>query len=276
MHPSRATHNQCTGFTRDHRRCRLEAREDQKTCNIHRNYYIGWLHSHPRLDDLSTKRVKEEFDFQVRNRHVIITEEYCKRLIGANRDFYVYLIKNAGINPLWNREQLLKVFYLIVTKFQHQSTDWESDVSRISEILTTPEVCKFIFRKIVELGKLWIYAGQDDIEYAMSSCRLLFLLGFQMPSGWKQMVCSTFFMEEVEEEIKMVNVIRDERIKQDLLKYLEDIVKPEINYFTMIAKKSIKENTNIYKEDLMMEMWHPSRVQKWLDGGEKLYEMMAE
>ena len=277
MHPSRATHNQCTGFTKNHRHCRLEAVEGQKTCRIHRNYYTGWLYSHPRIDNLSTDREAAEFDFQVRNRHVTITEEYCKRIIGHNISFYEYLIKNAGINPLWNEEKLLEVFYNIVTKFQHQSADWEKDVQRLNEILTTPEVCKYIFRKILELGKQWIHDGGDTTEYIMNSCRLLFLLGFQMPSGWRQMISSTFFMEEVKAEIKKVNGIREEKIKQDLLNYLEHIVKPEISYFMTIAKKNVKENTNVFKEELMIEMWKPSRVQKWFDdGGEKLYEMMAE
>jgi hypothetical protein len=46
-------------------------------------------------------------------------------------------------------------------------------------------------------------------------------------------------------------------------------------YVTDFSKKRILERTKRLKEELMMKVYHPSRVEKWLDiGGFDLLEMM--
>jgi len=277
MHPLKSKNHQCQAFTKEHRRCRLEI-QDEGVCSIHRNYYTNWLHKHRPFSEvkLPTKRKMAEFDFQLKNKHVIITEHYCKALEGFNPLFYEYLINTADINPLWNEVELESVFYRIINRVQYHSDTWEIDQKRITAILTSPEVCKFIFKKIMYLSKLWIITPDVDMMYRMKSGRLLFLLGFLMPSGWKQMTGSTFFMEELTKEVNKAQEMSNQREKQDILDFLEHLVKPAIIEFNKEKKMCQKAIQNVFKEELMMEMWKPSRVQKWIDeGGWKLYDMMT-
>jgi hypothetical protein len=99
---------QCLGFTKEHRRCRLERLKDNKTCSIHRNYYTNWFEKCGYVLkyipwERMTPRVRKELEFQLKFHHVTITEHNIvsefRNLI--NTDNYEKLILYHCINPIW-------------------------------------------------------------------------------------------------------------------------------------------------------------------------------
>jgi len=110
IHPSlrKEPLQQCLGFTKDHRRCRLERQHDKKTCFIHRNYYIQWIEKNlPLLKyfnfELLTPRIKKEIEFQLKFHYVSITKEDIVREFWnlTNTDGFEKLILYHCIDPFW-------------------------------------------------------------------------------------------------------------------------------------------------------------------------------
>lgn len=222
-----------------------------------------------------TKRKKIEFEFQVKNNHVVLTEPFCREINCLV--YYEYCISNSNINPLWNTVMVDTIFYSIVTGLQYNPQSWEDLQKRLNTLLTTPEVCKYIFRKIIFLIKLWMtQPSVESLDYCEKSCRLLLVLAFQLPtSRWKQMLGSTFFLEECAKEQNEISKLPESPMKESLVKLLEEIIMPAVLFFTQDVKKHQKNSMDALKEELMIEMWKPERVQSWYDkGGWALQEMM--
>ena len=272
IHPVKAKHTQCLAFTQEHRRCRLEAKEG-KTCSIHRNYYTNWLKGREYM--ATTQRKKVEFEFQVKNKHVILTESFCRQIQEYN--FYEYCITISSMNPLWNTVLVDSIFYSIVNQLQYSPLSWEEQQQRLNILLATPEVCKYIFKKIVELIKVWMTQPSiEGTDYCEKSSRLLLVLAFQLPtSSWRQMLGSTFFLEECAKEQNEISKMSKSPRKESLVKLLEEIIIPAVTLFIEDVKKHQKNSMDALKEELMMEMWKPERIQSWYDkGGWELQTMM--
>ncbi len=69
----------------------------------------------------------------------------------------------------------------------------------------------------------------------------------------------------------------------EVMYYLCHHIRPNLNFSeekidfymkTDINKERIIKRTKIFKEELMQVTWHPDKVQKWLDQGEKIFAMM--
>jgi hypothetical protein len=110
IHPSlyKQKQKQCLAFTKEHRRCRLEQLNGEKTCSIHRNYYTDWFEKHAYILkyipwEKMTPRIRKELEFQLKFHHVTITEhdiirEFWNLIITDN---YEKLILYQCINPIW-------------------------------------------------------------------------------------------------------------------------------------------------------------------------------
>lgn len=154
---------QCLGYTKDHRRCRLD-RINERTCKIHRNYYTNWLVKHPiNLYYISQRKINEII-FQLESGNIVITKEYVK----ANVRFYntyLFLIQYANINPLWHLEM-----------FQNY-LETNLDCNILISTETCIEALRYLFKK--EMWELWKW---DEI--LLSPC-------------WKQIMFSSIFIDEI-------------------------------------------------------------------------------
>jgi len=169
-HPKLSTNLQCLGYTNDHRRCRLE-RSNERTCNIHRNYYDNWILKHPLNSYLSynTRRKINEIKFQLQRGYVKITKDFVYNELSIKHDIeYIFLIKNGNIDPLWNMP--LFCYYI------------NNNIHNINIILTSPEACMYALRYILKS------VNNPNWEYILNN------------SGWKQLMCSTILIDELKIE----------------------------------------------------------------------------
>ena len=168
-HPKCATNLQCLGYTSDHRRCRLE-RYNDKTCTIHRNYYTNWLEKHPlnSYTTYNTIRKRNEIIFHLKTGNIILSQNYIQYNFGiGNIREYLFLIKYANINPLWNRT--LFEYYILHNILQ---------IDMFNEILISHETCIEALKYI--LGNKLLNINWDYILTA---------------PGWKNLMCSPIFID---------------------------------------------------------------------------------
>ena len=157
-HPKRAASNksQCLGFSKEHRRCRLERDGDSKTCSIHRNYYRDWwtttYRSYGNME-WASPRQRKEYEFHLCNNYIQVPEWYFARLKKADRNEYLWLIRIAKCNPLRNRE----LFYYIITAavdelmtyYAYDQDRAEKLAKEIQLLLQTSKCCQEAFSVLV-------------------------------------------------------------------------------------------------------------------------------
>jgi len=216
-HPKPAKVLQCLAYTNDHRRCRLE-RANGRTCRIHRNYYKEWLVKHPLNSYYTYNSIRKfnEIVFQLQYGDIVVNEEYIMYNFGLfHLTEYMFLILHAHINPLWNRplfEQCILWYY--------------KDINKFNNLLTSVQACIEALRHLLKLEVL-------DWTYILSA------------SGWKQLMCSSIFIDE----------LKTENQKNTLLpifmeKYKDLMKEQEYRILSL-------------KNELLEFCWNPSRIEKW-------------
>jgi len=158
-HPVKALgQKQCLAFTKERRRCRLERKDDSKTCHIHRNYYHQWIEKElPKLKycpwDTLTLRTQKELTFQLTFRHVILNREEVEKMFWnfTTVDGYERLILLGAIDPFWVKplfKKILDYYMLDVTEYLlfHTGFSFEHKYQRLLEaLLPFPDVVHFVF-----------------------------------------------------------------------------------------------------------------------------------
>jgi len=171
-HPKRAKVLQCLAYTGDHRRCRLE-RYNERTCRVHRNYYTDWLVKHPLNSYYSYNSIRKfnELAFQLQYGNIVINEMYMQYNFGIlHMAEYMFLIRYANINPLWNRQL-----------FEYCILQYYKDIIKFNTLLTSVEAGHQALRYLLKLeGLNW--------SYILSA------------PGWKQFMCSSIFVDELKTE----------------------------------------------------------------------------
>ena len=239
----------CTAYTKDHRRCRLE-QVGGKTCHIHRNYYREWFVKHPviRYGEYTQGRKLKELVYQFRN-HITITEKMFKDWVSnfaINNDNFEFLILYGHINPMWSLEHLKSLFFDIL-----YSLDW---CTRLSSILTSPEVCIEVFKHLLLLYEWGFQVSWSTVFY---------------PSNWRKVLYSSEFMDVYNNEIEK------HKKSPDLVYNLRTLIYPCIQDAKNYHRQVLRSRATLYKEELMMVCWHPSRIEMWIkDGGMELCDNM--
>ena len=242
--------NICTAYTKDHRRCRLE-KVGEKTCTIHRNYYKDWFIKHPVVaygEHIKGRKLKE-LVYQLRN-HITVTEKMIKEWESSpgmlHADNYEFLILHANINPLWSQGLLKSVLFNIIHNY-----DW---CDRLSSILTSPEVCNEIFKDLLHL-----YEWGFDLSWST-----LFY-----PSNWRMVMYSDAFVDIYNDAIEK------HKKSPQLIFNLKNFVWPFIKILKLYHRHILRDHVGIFKEELMMVCWHPSKIEGWIkSGGHALVDNM--
>lgn len=241
--------NICTAYTKDHRRCRLE-KVGENTCHIHRNYYKNWFVKHPVIGygDYTGRKLKE-VSYQFRN-HITITDKMIKDWADMNRILnatnYEFLIVHAHINPLtsleWLKNATLNIIY---------SYEW---CERLNSILTSPEVCIEVFKHLLLMYDWGIQISWSTVFY---------------PSNWRKILYSPTFMDVYNEHLEK------HKKSPDLVLNIQTVIYPQMQEAKKNHRQFLRCLVGLYKEELMMVCWHPSRVENWIkEGGIELADNM--
>lgn len=101
--------SRCKAFTKAHRACRLSIVENN-TCDIHKNYFIGWLYKNPALSDYTMndrcKRLYKEYAAILFSGLIKVNKEYVNYIPNKKvyNNFYLKLCSKQNIDPLWNKD----------------------------------------------------------------------------------------------------------------------------------------------------------------------------
>ena len=100
--------SRCKAFTKGHRACRLSIVENN-TCDIHKNYFIGWLYKNPALSNYTMfdtyKRLYKEYDTILFSGLIKASKGYIVDIPNKKvyNKFYLKLCSKQDIDPLWNK-----------------------------------------------------------------------------------------------------------------------------------------------------------------------------
>lgn len=284
-HPSRSKtkRSQCLGFSREHRRCRLEQEEGSKTCHIHRNYYPDWFLNHHGFYDITTltPRQQKEYTFQLGGGHVIPTEQYIINLTLNMRGYYIFLVEVAKINPLLNRRIFSDIIARTVDdQIFYNRIERQTPTRDLKKILTAPETCQYALEGI--LTRISLYTSSNTIQID----RDLFIASImeifeETQWGWKQILHSYIVEECFAAHVTLLttqgaNAFNDgdfeERDAQRALLYCR-LIKEQLIQKMNTWSRGVRDSIQPLKGDLMAAAWKPERVEKWMEAGLDVSDM---
>ena len=280
----------CTAFTNDHRRCRLESlpinnennennqnkQNNHSVCEIHKNYYTAWFTKHPPpigLDSLN-KRMRNEYEFQIKNKYVKPTKQIVSELTDATymTDYYL-LLCSSGIDPLWNKNLLIRCitsFTYDYLKYRFYGLIYNS--SRIHSMLEILCQSQELTHSILKSFLVVIYNIIKSQASLPESERLIRYSEFEgyVTELWNHistspvMICLYKSREFTNVQKQFQEKIAPYKWSNSLYK---NVLEPIFKHMEAYTKASIKSRVNIYKEELMMVCWSPQRVQSYLEAG---------
>jgi len=273
---SKTPKTQCTAFTNNHRRCRLEQLPTQRTCLIHKNYYTDWFTKHPPPVGLDTlnKRIRDEYIFQIKNKYVIPTKELVESLPDENfmTDYYL-LICSSGIHPFWNKNLLLRCITSLgydYLKYRFYGLIYNnSHIYYTLEILCQTEQ---ITHEILKCFLIIIYNIIKKQQSLNDEKRLIKYSEFEgyVAELWNH-ISSSPKMIYVYKSREFTNILKQFQEKIAQYKWSNslytNILEPILKDMEAYTKVKIRSRVNIYKEELMMVCWSPQRVQSYLEAG---------
>lgn len=279
----KSAETQCTAFTSDHRRCRLEAVKEQGTvCKIHKNYYKDWLARNPPPPALRSiaKRKREEYEFQILNHHVVPPYDYIYSLPGYAylTDVFVLYCK-AGANPEWNKELFVLVIRQHLDNYLRQRY-FPVDMSRkylqddIDAVCSTAKAMLVAHSIVTNLLPTYLrHIENYPEEYRIASMSRLeewiksFLEAFTSAQANQQVLYSVKLRS-------LYNALKDTFEKIPFLKgFYDRAIDPYIQTMELASKTIAQVQTMKFKEELMMRCWHPSRVGALLQSGMEIDDM---
>lgn len=107
-------------------------------------------------------------------------------------------------------------------------------------------------------GLLTLHVDQQELPYLPDSLQRLYFDPFE-----QQFETAEYGDEMFEESIELEE------------KHMNRIQLANQMYEWPRSKARILSRTAIFKEELMMTVWHPNRVQMWLEAGDDVYDMMC-
>lgn len=275
--------SQCTGFTHEHRRCRLEAVKELGTvCKIHKNYYKDWLLRNPPPPALRSipKRKRQEYEFQILGHHVPITYEYVHSLPGYAylTDAYILFCK-AGANPEWNKELFVMVirqhldnylrqrYFPVDLSHKYLQDDIEAVCSTAKAMLVAHSIVTSLLpnylRHIENYPEEYRVASMSRLEEWTKS----FLEAFTTTQANQQVLYSLKLRSDY-------NLLKETFEKIPFLKgFYDRAIQPYFQSMELASKTIVQLQTMKFKEELMMRCWHPSRVGALLSSGMEVEDM---
>jgi len=280
---------QCLGFGKnDKRRCRLERRPGERTCQIHRNYYDNWIEKHPMFDFMSTlngptDRTLEEYRFQIKEGHVPISEEYFASIPPRMYSYYVFLLLNTTLSPLLNQKAMAKYIDELLSpvftnvSLRHKETFKSTIVPALdillqdfpSIVMVYESILSFLFRFVILSSILEIEVGQ--IEWILEVLLL-------ENNSWKQLLYSTkplkMYMEKRKLFLHTNNTIQ--QMQYAIHSLLDPVIIPTLQIFHVVHASKVAGRLQPYKEELIASACHPRRLHRLLELGYTLEDILDQ
>ena len=273
----------CLAFTKDRRKCRLK-KDGEKVCKIHKHYFASWLESHPPLQNESLQndkgRIFKEYMSVLSNKHVIPTESYVRAIPRTLQyiKYYMFMCSFSDINPLWNRECFKNTIYLIVnnifSSYLNEQGYRLSGMDLIQEIYSTfsilfknhetvREGLKYVIfysiNNMISLHRTYETSDAGIVDFSMSVYRILF--------GWVYWR-SMFLSQDIKKVCDEVKEKLSETLNPNIVEFfMNTVVMVCIENGKEEWRTKIRSTCNIYKEELIMNVWSPIRIKKILDSG---------
>lgn len=259
---------QCLGFSKDHRQCRLIRRSGERTCAIHKHYFSDWIsnHCHFYKWEWLSKRQKAEFQFQLSNGYVQISQEHVCRLNHTHLDYYLKLVDYAKIPVEWNMVLLHTAVYRILDEVLKQT---ERTVN-LSYFLQTPRNCILTLTALLRslVSKTVLYRLAEGQWMPLTRLVSVWFECTIINAEWEQLLWSqelrTCFRDELE-------VCLQDPSNTLLVAVGRSIVKPLYDEWIPLFHSTFasrhKERMSLIKEELVAQAWHPRRVEKWVEAG---------
>jgi len=193
--------------------------------------------------------------------------------------FYIMLVKYTGVNPLLNKPCFKRAIRCAIDEVFniYSSTNRTVDIKRAHTIFNTLsvnidityEVFKYtIFYtldRIINLQRISTLTEDDLVAICTSFLTIIFL-----SDVWR----SLFMSHDIKSICKRVSNKLSTRLDPVQVDYfMNTIVMVSIETLKRDIIKRVKAKCNIYKEDLMMTVHEPSRLQKYLDSGLELEDL---
>ena len=273
----------CLAFTKERRRCRLE-RTSRTTCDVHKNYFKDWFTKHPPFRnyycELENSRIMNEYK-TILTGPLRPTLAYIQSIPDNNDyiSFYMMLVSYTGVNPLLNkpcfkrsiRYAIDEIFGIYSSHMRTQNIKNAHIVLNILCINTelTYEVFRYIIfytvERMINLQRISTLTEEQLVSLGTSLLTIIFL-----SDVWRFVFMSHDIKAICKRVSNKLSVLLDP-VKVDY--FMNTIVATSIETLKQDIITHIKKKCNIYKEDLMMTVYEPSRLQKYLDSGLELEDL---
>jgi len=279
---------QCLGFgKKDIRRCRLERRPGERTCQIHRNYYDNWLEKHPMFDWTNTvhgptERQLEEYRFQVKGGHVPISEQYLATIPPRFGAYFVFLLLNTSLSPSLNPKAMSKYIDDILSPvFTNTDLLYNKEALQTtivpaldillqdlpSCILVFEGILSFVFRYVIMSTVL-----ETEVRHIEWVVEMVFLEN----NGWKRLLYCTqplkLYMEKRKIFLNMNSTIQ--QMQYAIHTFLDPVIIPTLQLFHVVHASRIAASLQPHKEEIIASACHPRRMHRFLEMGYTLEEVL--
>lgn len=268
---ARSSDEQCLAFTKEHRRCRLQKEEGQRTCPYHKEYFSRWFHTRKGFHRaVSSKREIEEYRFQICKKHVTVPESHIASLDVNYSEYYRWLLEHTDYSATANRRCL---------KYCVDTLSWsifiDASLSRTKRLFNSLaylftdvesiQICFELFwKEMVETFRFY----KGDSQFFTQRFRQVFYSPVWRPILFRKDLW--FCIQEIWEQ----NHEREAQQRVNMNPHLQfkgewsrERFQDMLYEMTMFHQTKIKERIQPFKEELMAAAWHPRRVEKWLELG---------
>jgi hypothetical protein len=242
---------------------------NQKTCCIHKNYYKDWLTKHPPFydtDHISIRQLKE-YIFQLKNRHVILSESFLTGLAVPYFQYYAFVMRYSDFPIILNSH----CFYTLMASVPRSLCSaahnnllqlFIKHLVELAFFLKDPKSCSVVLGYVLyECGRYFI---QFNVPFDTGTFILTNL--FELP-GWRYLL----YWKGLDEALTK---IWDVLTVPGSTFWTIDVFRQHLHLFHMYHGSSIRIHSNLFKEELIANVLHPRRVQRLLDLGYSLDDIL--
>jgi hypothetical protein len=258
---------QCCAFDRkDHRRCRLTCEEGKLTCKIHKTYYTNWYHDHPPLANSQlSQRKTEELIFQFQNGYVKYSASGLWFLTSAAyfeiySNYILLLVKHTDLSladyPLYI-DHLIRTHIgsRINLSVEDQMVGWQELLPYLKDAETMHVFLEAVVENLINQA----FMIQDPIQL-----RIIFSAIINGPFPWSLVLYSekvNHVSERVFQTYSTKYVLNQEQ-RTFIQNFLRDCIDVPLNDFHHSHRFLIRLKCQQLKEPLMMNVFHPCRMEK--------------
>lgn len=241
------------------RQCRCQARNNQDTCSTHKNFFNteSWVlnvlcgNHFPSLclgsQDLSTLYHVEHICETIMSKRVVLTQMDVKSIPAEDKNLDVMRVLSSfsSIHPFWNIKLLVKMLvhytWLIANEIPCKKY--------LNSIIQNENMSGLMILRI--FMPFW---GKVTTMRPIIDCILEELLD----NNTKMYTISMYNDKFLREYLTMDKI-------SDVEAYISDRLLPLIHQNRKIARQIYKDRIDSMKEELMMKMWAPERIEAYYE-----------